>query len=281
MTTRIVLIARNAFRNIMSRRAIYVWALALLVMFFRAMPQLIAAYRGEERMRPFNLAGAVAGSLDVWALICLAASIFLAAGSVATEVTTKTIVTVMARPVRRWELLVGKWLGVTAFGAVTLAIGIVIALGLGRYLGVDVDLVVLREAAAQTIVSIALYGGIAVTLGAYGSWIIGGGIAVMLAFMPVLIDELKMLEDSPNWRRVGVTLDWVVPDGYVSHYARINTVPFPGGSRMRSQPGSSPPAPIRPSTWDLHVALLENLAYGAVYFLGGCALFARRNINLS
>ena len=288
MTGRILLIARNAFRAIMSRGALYVWAFALLIMFFRAAPQIVAAYRGSERMREFNLSGAVAGSLEVWAFLALGATIFLAGASMAAELTRKTIVTVMARPVRRWELLAGKWLGVTAFGVFTLGIGVAIALGLARYLGVGVDSVILREAALQSVVAMMLYAGIAVTLGSFGSWIMAGGIAVILAFMPLLINDLKTLEDSPNWRRVGVTLDWVVPDGYDSHYARINKVPFPGGPRRPAAGGAQPPAPagppapvpVRLSTWDLHRALLENLGYGAVYFLGGVALFSRRSIKL-
>lgn len=283
MITRLVLIARNAFRSIMSRGALYVWALGLLVMFFRAAPQIVAGYRGQERMREFMLSGAVAGSLDVWAFICLGATIFLAGASMANEMTRKTIVTVMARPVRRWELLVGKWLGVVAFGGVSLGIGVAIALGLGAYLGVEVDLVILREAAAQSIVAMMLYAGIAVTLGTFGSWVMAGGVAVMLAFMPILIDELKVMDESPKWKRVGITLDWVVPDGYDSHYAKMNKVPFPGRAPRPGAPAppSPAPAPVQLSTWDLHKALLENLAYGSVYFLAGIAVFSRRNIKLS
>jgi ABC-type Na+ efflux pump permease subunit len=288
VSTRLVLIARNAFRSIMSRGALYVWALGLLVMFFRATPQIVAAYRGPERMREFNLAGAVAGSLEVWAFICLGATIFLAGASMANEMTRKTIVTVMARPVRRWELLVGKWLGVVGFGVVSLGIGAALALGLSVYLGVEVDrltLVILREAAAQSIVAMMLYAGIAVTLGSFGSWVMAGGIAVMLAFMPNLIDELKVMDESPKWKRVGVTLDWVVPDGYDSHYARMNKVPFPGRVPRPGAPAPPSPPPVtawvQESTWDLHKALLENLAYGSVYFLAGIAAFSRRNIKLS
>jgi hypothetical protein len=280
MTTRIILIARNAFRGIMSRRALYIWAAAILLMFFRAAPQIVAGFRGPERTRAFMFSGAVAGSLDVWAFLCLAAAILLGAGSVATERTTRTIVTVMARPVRRWELLVGKWLGVSAFAIATLLIGVVLAFGLGRYVGVDVDqvmLVTLREALAQSIVAIVLYSGVAVVLGSFGSWVIAGGLTVLLAFLPILVNELKAIDDSPVWQRVGVTLDWVTPDGYVSYYARLNKVPFPGApQRLPSSAVSQ-----REDTRDLHRPLFANLTYAALYFLAGCAVFSRRNINLA
>jgi ABC-type Na+ efflux pump permease subunit len=284
MTTRIVLIARNAFRGIMSRRALYIWAAAILLMFFRAAPQIIAGFRGPERMRAFMFSGAVAGSLDVWALLCLAAAILLGAGSIATERTTRTIVAVLARPVRRWELLVGKWLGVSAFAIATLLIGVVLAFGLGRYVGVDVDqviLVTLREALAQSIVAIILYSGVAVVLGCFGSWVIAGGVTVLLAFSPILVNELKRIDESPTWQRVGVTLDWITPDGYVSHYARLNKVPFPGATQRAPSPPPASAVPQQEDTRDLHRLLYANLSYAALYFLAGCAAFSRRNINLA
>jgi hypothetical protein len=280
VTTRILLIARNAFRTIMSRRALYVWAAAVLLMFFRAAPQIIAGYR-SERMRVFQHSDAVAGSLEVWALLCLGAAIFLAAGAVATEMSTRTIVTVMARPVHRWELLVGKWIGVSAFAMVTLGIGVALALGLARYLGVDVDFVILRFAVDRAFTAIVVYAGIAVVLGSFGSWVIAAGLTLMLAFVPMYINELKNLEDSPGWQRVGVALDWVVPDGYEGRFASISRIPFP---ELPSRPAAAPrtaPAPIRLTTNDHYLALLENLVYGLVYFLAGCAAFARRNIELA
>jgi hypothetical protein len=289
MTSRILLIARNAFRGIMSRRALYIWAAAILLMFFRAAPQIIAGFRGPERMRAFMFSGAVAGSLDVWAFLCLAAAILLGAGSIASERTTRTIVAVLARPVRRWELLVGKWLGVSAFAIVTLAIGVVLAFGFATYVGVDFDrltFVILREALAQSIVAIILYAGVAVVLGSFGSWVVAGGMTVLLAFLPILVNELKNIDDSTAWRRVGVTLDWVTPDGYVSYYARLNTVPFPGVQPRPPSPGvpQRPPASAvsqQEDTRDLHRLLYANLSYAALYFLAGCAAFARRNINLA
>ena len=135
---------------------------------------------------------------------------------------------------------------------------------------------------AQSIVAIILYGGVAVVVGSFGSWVIAAGVAILLAFLPTLVTELKMLDDRPNWQRVGVTLDWAVPDGYVSYYPRLNKVPFPGGLPTGG-PRRPPPSavPQREDTRDLHWALWANLTYAALYFLAGCAVFSRRNINLA
>ena len=281
MTSRIVLVARNAFRSIMSRRALYIWAAAILLMVFRATPQIGMALRGPEQLRLFNLAGAVVGSLEVWALLSLAAAIFLGGGSVATEIASRTIVSVLARPLRRWELLVGKWLGVSAFALATLGIGVALALGLAWYLGVEIDLAVLRLAVELTAVAIVVYSGIAVVLGVYGSWVIASGLTVLLAFAPILIQELKSGDEPSNWRRLGVALDWLVPDGYRSQYALANQVRRPSPPQRPGRPQSVAPGRVEVESDDHYEHVLENLSYGTLYFLAGCAVFSRRSINLA
>ena len=59
--TRILLVARNAFRAIMSKRALYIWSAAILLMFIRAAPALFITSQ-DESVRRFLQAGAVAGA---------------------------------------------------------------------------------------------------------------------------------------------------------------------------------------------------------------------------
>jgi hypothetical protein len=279
VTGRILLIARNAFRSIMSRRAVYIWGAGVLLMFLRSAPAVFT--RGtDERLIMFLRANAIAGALDIWSLLCVAAAILLSAGAVATEISTKTIVTVMARPVWRWEVLLGKWLGVSAFVLLTMAIGLALALGLARYLGIEVDRPLLGLALSHTAVAVLIYGAVAVVLGSFGSWVIAAALTVLLAFMPQLIDRLTDLEDSPGWRRVGIALDWVIPDGYTTHYLRITAAPplaairGPAGAvaqRLQSAVDYGEQRGI----------LYGNILYGAAYFVAGCVAFSRRNIYLT
>ena len=111
---RILLIAKNAFRSVMSQRALYMWGFAIVIMFLRSAPALFARNQQPEFVA-FLRANAVSGALDVWSYLCMAAAIYLGGTSIATELRLKTIITVLARPLRRWEMLVGKWIGVTAF----------------------------------------------------------------------------------------------------------------------------------------------------------------------
>ena len=116
-----------------------------MIMFLRSAPALFSQ-SSDAALLTFLRANSVSGALQIWSILCMAAAIYLGATSLPAELRTKTIITVLARPVHRWELLVGKWLGVSAFAFVTLCIGVMLALGLARYLGVDVDLVILRFA---------------------------------------------------------------------------------------------------------------------------------------
>jgi ABC-type transport system involved in multi-copper enzyme maturation permease subunit len=152
----IVLVAKNAFRAVMSQRALYMWAFAIVIMFLRSGPALFAQPERGPEFVAFLRANAVSGSLDLWSYLCMAGDIYLGASSIASELRSKTIITVLSHPVRRWQMLVGKWIGVSAFCVVTLGIGIALAYGLARYLDVNIEEGVLAIAATRTIAGVVL-----------------------------------------------------------------------------------------------------------------------------
>jgi hypothetical protein len=164
---RIFLIAKNAFRAVMSQRALFMWGFAVVIMFLRSGQRCSRAR--ERKWRPFSAPTRCRARSILWSYLCLAAAIYLGATSVSTDLRTKTIITVLARPVRRWELLIGKWLGLSAFCVVTLGLGVVLAFGLSRYLGVNMDGDVLAISATRTIAGIVLFCGIAAVLSSSGS----------------------------------------------------------------------------------------------------------------
>jgi hypothetical protein len=277
MMSRIVLVARNVVRGILSRRAVYLWGLAVVLMFLRSAPAIFSQNRDEALMR-FMRANAVSGSLDVWALACLAAAMFLGAIVVTGDMTTRTAATVLARPIHRWEFLVGKWIGVTVFVLFTLAIGVVLGFGIARYLGIDVDTAALRAALAQTAVAIVVYSGFAVVFGAFGSAGVAVGLTLMLALLPRLADTL--LEDpASKYRALGQAVDYATPDTYRSHYNAVTWAPLPLPPNF---PGRVPnPQPAIIDAAAERVTLAGNLAYACAYFLTGCWAFSRQDLPLS
>src|ERR687893_1951092 len=69
---------------------------------------------GEERLLASQLLNLVMFGLS---LIAALGTAFLAGPSVAGEVESGIALSVLARPVRRWSVLLGKWLGLVAFGS--------------------------------------------------------------------------------------------------------------------------------------------------------------------
>ena len=275
--TRIVLIARNTFRGIMSKRALYIWAFAVVLMFLRSAPAILSQTT-DERMLLFQRANAVSGSLDMWSLMCLAAAIFLGAGAIAPDIASKTLVTVLARPVRRWELLAGRWLGLTAFCVLTLGLCIGLGTSLARYLGIEVDWSVLGIAATRTVAGIIVFSGFAIGLSSVATTAVAAALTVLLAFMPPLI-QLLINHPERAQQRAGAVLKWVVPPGYTSHYLGTAWAPFPTPPNYRG-----PVRPQRrPPEIDYRVERRETAlaaGYAVVYFLGAVALFSRRDIKI-
>ena len=275
---RVLLVARNVFRGIMSKRAVYIWGAAILLMFLRSAPAIFLT-NDNETARTFMRANAVSGSLDFWSLLCIGTAVMLGSGMVANEITTKTIVTLLARPIRRWELMVGKWIGLSAFAFVSLALGVVLGLAIARYLNIDVERRVLAMALAHTAAAILLFGGFAVALGSLGTAVVAVAITVLLMFMPGLIAVLK--EDPGRVRRgLGAALDYATPPGFSNLYDGVAWAPFPA-----PPPGYRGRVPVRQRPQVDYKAertnVLKNLGYAAVYFAIGCVLFSRRDIKLS
>src|SRR5438552_10802279 len=67
--------------------------------------------------------------LDIILLLVLIATLFATSRSIFDEIEDRTMLTLMSKPVRRWEVLVGKYLGIAASAAVAIAVlGAILAL---------------------------------------------------------------------------------------------------------------------------------------------------------
>jgi hypothetical protein len=285
---RILLVAKNAFRAVMSQRALYLWGFAIVIMFLRSAPALFSQNRAPEFMA-FIRANAVSGALDVWAMLCLAGAIYLGATSVSSELRSKTIITVLSHPVRRWEMLVGKWIGVSAFCAVTLGIGIALAFGLARYLGVNMDGNVLAMSATRTMAGIMLFAAVAAAVSTMGSAPIAVAVTMFIAIVPQLIQPMRD-DPSPTYQRIGAALDAVIAPGYRSHYNGVVWAPFPVPQNVRGRAPAAARQALdalamqqRP-TVDYPASreeAAETVGYAAAYFLLGCIVFTRRDLKFT
>jgi len=292
---RILLIARNVFRSALHGRLVYLWLAGIALMFLQALPTLFIDF-GNEAIQTVMRKRAVTGGLSTWSTMCIALSIFLGAMAVGTEISRKTIVTVVSRPLHRWEFLVGKWIGIQAFALLSLAVGFFVSFGLSRYVDAQFETRVLLLALAHTAVAVLLYSGLAIALSTVLSPGMAGALTIIVAFMPAVVTTLMNNSDSP-YHEIGVTLNYVIPSGYNSYYDQTIPAPLPPGgfgrggrgrgNRNAPAPGGDiPPIPQANTTPQVdfpaeRTILLKNIGYAAVFFTIGCAIFLRRDLRLS
>ncbi len=107
MIHRLTFIAANTFREAVRDRVLYnLVAFALLLVGAALLVGKISI--GLERIVLINL------GLSAITVFGVVLSIFIGIGLVSKEIDKRTLYTVLARPVRRWEFLLGKYLGLTA-----------------------------------------------------------------------------------------------------------------------------------------------------------------------
>jgi hypothetical protein len=123
-----------------------------------------------------NRPRAFANGLSTWTTLAIFFGILLGANVMASEVSSKTIITVLARPIARWELLLGKWLAIQLFGLMSMAVGVAIQFAAGQYLGFHFSSL-LWLALLHSMVAIMLYSALALALGTIGGWMVAAGVA--------------------------------------------------------------------------------------------------------
>ncbi|MBD2612683.1 MAG: ABC transporter permease [Nostoc sp. ZfuVER08] len=114
MTTKIFVLAKNVFQEVIRDRILYIigfYALILAVA-FRALPEFAAATE-DKIFLDFGMAAMNA--------IALIVTIFVGTGLVNKEIEKRTILVLIAKPVSRGEIIVGKYLGLSAVVAVMIA----------------------------------------------------------------------------------------------------------------------------------------------------------------
>src|SRR2546429_2456259 len=104
MSSRIVHIAANTFREAVRDRVLYnLIAFALLLSGAAILVGQISI--DIERLVVINL------GLTAISIFGIVIAIFIGIGLVSKEIEKKTLYTVLSRPVRRWEFIIGKYFG--------------------------------------------------------------------------------------------------------------------------------------------------------------------------
>jgi ABC-type transport system involved in multi-copper enzyme maturation permease subunit len=269
---RVSLLTKNAFRAMLHARSLYLWVLAAVLIAMRLLPLILIPNprvpgglnpamqtRFAELIRN-RRPNTMAGGLNDWSLLCIVFGILVGATAVSKEINTKTIITTLARPVERWELLFGKWIAIQLFAIASLAVGLALFEAAAVHFDVTFSSIVWMGL-AHALVATMLYSGIAIALSTVLSPTLSGAIAVLAAFLPGLISFL--LEDTDGFRHaIGVALHYLVPPGYSNLY----TIAVLGEALLDYNAQ--------------YKVLFENLGYAAIFFVVGCLIFTKREIRL-
>ena len=185
MFNRISGVALNTFReSIRDKVLVTLIVFAILVMGSSKVIQPLAL--GEEAKVIKDL------GLSAITLFCVLISILVGGRIVYKEVEKRTIYIMLAKPVRRWEFIVGKYLGLMSVLAVSVAVMTVAFYAIMLILGVGAPLSLLL-AILMTLFQLAILTAVAVMFSTFATPITGAVFTFAVYFVGHLTRDLKLL----------------------------------------------------------------------------------------
>lgn len=188
--TQIYIIALNTLRQTVRQRLFFNVAVFGVGMLLLGMVMGQLTFGMPDRVvRSIGLSG-VSISLDLLAL-------FIAVGLVHQEIDKKTLFVVLVRPVRRWQYVIGRYLGLVATLALTLiGLGAVffgaLLLSFGRPM--TEDLVALAGALPEA----AMLAAIGVALSTFSTPTLAGGVGLGIWIASTATDDLLRLTEKAD-----------------------------------------------------------------------------------
>ena len=206
--SRVGVIARTVFLEVIRDRILYLVALFALLMVMAAvlLPE-VAAGAEDKILLDLGLAGIH--------LLSVIVAVFVGTGLINREIEKRTVLVLIAKPVSRAAFIVGKHLGLTAVLAVLIAaLGIIFMAVLTAH-GVAFPVGSVGLALVFMVLEAALLVAVAIVFGVFTSSLL----ATLLTFAVYLMGHLSQdivafgkLSDNPGVQRLTNTLYMVLPD---------------------------------------------------------------------
>ncbi|MDQ3548084.1 MAG: ABC transporter permease [Chloroflexota bacterium] len=200
-------------------------------------------------------------------------TIFAAVGSISGEIESGTLHAVIPKPLARWEIIAGKYLGYFAMIAVYLSLMVTGVILTSRYIGQYTPPNILNGLALLILVS-----GILLSLTMLGSTIFStmanGVIVFMLYGMAVtggLVEQIGNALDNDTMVRIGVLTSVIVPSDSIWKLASYVVQPSVAVNLIGPNPfgTSAPPSDL---------AVRYAIAYCATLVVASMLVFRRRDI---
>lgn len=206
--SRIIVIARNVFLEVIRDRILYLIALfALLLVAASVLLPEVSAGAQDKITLDLGLAGIH--------LLSVIVAVFVGTGLVNKEIEKRTVLVLIAKPVSRAEFLIGKHLGLSAVLAVLIAALAAIFLLVVGFNGIEFPLQSVLIAIAFMFLEVVLLTAVAILFGVFTSSLL----ATLLTFATYLMGHLTQdlvalgeLSENPALQRVTNGLYLVLPD---------------------------------------------------------------------
>ena len=205
---RIFVLAKNVFQEVVRDRILFIigfYALIIAIA-FRVLPEF-AATTEDKIFLDFGMAAMNAIGLIV--------TIFIGTGLVNKEIEKRTILVLIAKPVSRSEIIVGKYLGLSAVLAVLVATMTAIYLGFLQFGNISHSTTSILIAAIFLFLQLSLITAVAITFGVFTASLL----ATVLTFAVYLIGnitqdlvQLGRLSRNPGMERLTQGLFLILPD---------------------------------------------------------------------
>lgn len=260
-------IALNTFGSLLRNRLVILFLAGLICVLLLMMSPLLIAKSMATPMGAAQSQSLVLGLVSgIMSLVSGFGSLLVAWASadvVSTEMRSGTILAVMARPVRRWEFLLGKYLGVQLL----MLVYVLGMLGLGyllAWIGGNAIQSTPWLLIVYPLVRYAIYGAIAMFLVTIFHPVVSFGIVLVVAVLAfILRPGSGHLFFLPDWLRAGV-------------YAILPSTDLLSETRFLVLTQAS----LRAEPWTHHLtALIYGLDYALVCFLLAIWSFRRRSLS--
>ncbi|MBV9168824.1 MAG: ABC transporter permease [Chloroflexi bacterium] len=279
-------VARLTLKEALSRRLIpaaIVVSVVYLILF--AVAYNFAQERGTEAItgaRSRALVGVAMASLALSSIYIVnllsgVLALFLSVGAISSEVDNATLLALLARPMRRWQFLLGRWLAYAALIAVYVAVmaGMVMLIAdvIGGYQATDpVSAIALMIMSALFLLTISLLGSTflpTLTNGAVAFTLFG------LGWLSGIIEVLGGVMGNDDMLNLGTSVAFFIPSDALWRSASYFVQPASILAASTALRGAMPILANAPPTPFL---VAWGLVYPAMLLVGAMLVFSRRDL---
>lgn len=256
----------TSFQETLHRRVLYLVLILALIVIALLCSEMVyarmAEQAGETQVVSHMAKEHFERILDTWDFAAFFLALFLGAVAISSELKSKTIVTVLARPVARWTYLLGRWFGVLLFLWAFLLVGILGALLWGALFHLHYGSL-FWLGLADLFARATFLSGVSVGLSVVLPPVAAGSITFVLTILPMMV---KSTMGHPFWY-------YRIPS-FLAYYLA------PARMRVDLIHDSLTKEMVDPKYFLYGQVLLENLLYTGAVLLIACVIFNRRELRL-